>query len=118
MHDKVTRLRQILSEAIPRKPAQPQSEVEALRAFQYYESSQPTAPTLDQSPKARAIREITRIASWYQWGHVVEMALDDAQASSLASLDDITIEELRVTLKRLEDCVHTGGDSPYSPPAR
>lgn len=64
MHDKVTQLRQLLAESMPRRPATP--ERRALAAFQRYQYNG-GLPPIEQSPRARAEREIQRIAMTYGW---------------------------------------------------
>lgn len=118
MHDKVTRLRQIISEAIPHKPKPALTEAAANDAFAYFESNAPQPIVIEQTPEARAIREIMRIANWYGWPGEVTRALDAAGACNLQSLAKEKLEELLDQMRLLEDCIHTGGDSPYAPPAR
>lgn len=118
MHDKVTRLRQLLSEAVPRTPEPSPQEAAALKAFAIYEVNAPTPFVLEQTPKARAMREIMRIASWYQWHGEIERALDRVGVSALTDLEDYELEELLSRMRQLEDCVQNGTDAPDAPPAR
>ena len=118
MHDKVSRLRQIMSEAVPRRPLPDRSEAAANDAFAYFECNAPQPIVVEQTPEARAIREIMRIATWYGWPGEITRALDAAGATVLQSLDSEQLQDLLERMRTLEDCVHTGGDSPNAPPAR
>lgn len=117
MHEKVTRLRQIMSEALPRPREEP-AEVQARSAFAYYEVNAPQPLVLEQTHQARAIREVTRIATWYAWWGEVERALDAAGCGSLQSLAEEDLDRLVARMRKLEDCVQSGGDAPDAPPAR
>jgi hypothetical protein len=46
------------------------------------------------------------------------MAMDQAEASTLADLADDEIDGLLYQLLQLEDCMQVCGDSPFAPPAR
>lgn len=121
MHDKVSRLRQIMREAIPTPSPPsvlPKSEAAANDAFAYFEANAPQPIVVDQSPEARAIREIMRIANWYGWPGEVTRALDSAGALSLHSLESDQLSRLLQRMRTLEDCVQNGGDAPDAPPAR
>lgn len=118
MHDKVTRLRQLLSEAVPRTPEPSPQEAAALKAFAIYEVNAPTPFVLEQTPKARAMREIMRIAGWYQWQGEIERALDTVGATTLGDLQEHELEDLLTRMRLLEDCVQNGTDAPDAPPAR
>lgn len=106
-------MRQILEGARPRG-----AESEAQRAFQLYEFN--TGPVIyaEQTPRARAEREVGRIANWYNLGAEVQRALDAAQVSLVGGLDDAELEQLVERMRRLEDCLQNGGDPPDAPPAR
>lgn len=117
MRDKVTRIRQLLQEAAP-QPVEETQEAKARRAFAAYAANEDRLFYVDPAPRARAIREVLRIATGYGWPHVVEQALDDAGAMSLTSLMDADLEALLTKLRQFEDCVRNGLDSPEVPPAR
>lgn len=111
MREKVARLRQLMSEAVPQlnKP---------LLVFPPSCAGINETTELEQTPRSRSIRRILRIVETNQWPQVLEMALDQAEAPTLAHLKDDEVEGLLNQLLQLEDCVHVCGDSPYSPPAR
>lgn len=118
MQDKVTRLRQIMSEAIPLAPAIPPSQAAANEAFAYFDANGSAGIAIEQTPQARAIRDIMRIASWYGWSSEITRAMDAASASTLHDLMPDDLDLLHRRMRTLEDCVHTGSDAPDSPPAR
>lgn len=119
--DKVTRLRQLLSEATPQKdepmPRSPaQEQTEAWRRFQQFESYQVPAP-LEADSSAVAAREITRIAGWYGWTSEIQRVLDRENKLFLSSLAPEVLQQLYVRMKDLEDCVQQGLGAPDAPPA-
>jgi len=118
MRDRVARLRSLLSEATDVRKPEPTPEAQALKAFQFYDFNSAPPVVLDQSPRARSMREIMRIARWYGWGGEIDRALDAAGAEMLSSLSDSELERLQARMRNLEDCVHTAGDCPDVPPAR
>lgn len=111
MRDKVARLRQLMSEAVPQvnKP---------LLVFPSNCSGVTETTQLEQTPRSRRMRRILRIAEINQWPQVLEIALDNAQASTLAELGDEDLEALLEQMLHLEDCMQVCADSPLSPPAR
>lgn len=115
MHDKVTQLRQLLAESMPRRPATP--ERRALAAFQHYQYNG-GLPPIEQSPRARAEREIQRIALTYGWQGAVVRALDDAGATELAGLDDQLLDGLARQMREYVDRAMTACDFDEAPPAR
>lgn len=117
MRDSVARVRQLLAEARTPKPTDSE-EARARRAFDYFDFNSSPPPVLEQTPRARTLRDITRIATWYGWGGEVARALDAAQASSPADLTDEQLEALQARLQRLEHCAQEGLDCPDAPPAR
>lgn len=118
MHeDKVSRLRKIMADALPNAPVNPAVPHNASHAYQLFQFNQATRQVL-QTPRARAEREVVRIAAWYDWSSEVLRAMDRAEASTLSQLDDLELHSLLEHLRQLEDCVHQGFDSPLSPPAR
>ena len=119
MHDKVSRIRALLDEAVKRKDALARSpEAEARLAYQAYASNDERAFYADPAPRARSVREILRIAAFYNWPRVVERALDDAGVRSLTSLSDGDLEALLAHMRQLEDCARNALDPPDAPPAR
>lgn len=107
MHEKVARLRQLMSEALPQSKA---ALVFPCGSFGLTENSK-----LLQSPRARSIRRIIRIVEANQWPQVLEMALDQAEATSLAELSDSDVANLLCHLESLEDCMDACADSNFSP---
>lgn len=117
--DKVTRLRQLLSEATlsTAKPSnRPETEVEAWRRFQHFESFQAPAP-LQSDSRAVAVREITRIAGWYGWSSEIQRTLDRENVLFLSALSPDGLQGLHDRMKHLEDCVQQGLGAPDAPPA-
>ncbi len=115
--DKVTRLRQLLREAVPVQPIPVSSpENEAWRAYQHHAYNIPAEP-IDRSARAKAIREINRIACWHCWQSEVYRWLSNTLANSLGELDDRQLQELHAHMVRLESCVNDGLGSPFAPAA-
>lgn len=117
MRDRVERLRQLLAEATPMHPP---NEAGLMLASN---EAAPTGPdwrsiVLDDAPRARAEREIMRIASWYGWGAEIVRAIDAAGCVSMAGMSNAQIEALQTRMKVLEECVQEGLDPPDAPPAR
>lgn len=93
-------------------------ETLALQRFHYYEFNSYQGPVLDQTRRARAMREIERIATWYGWEREIARAMDAAQVMVLADMDEEALYALKARLRTLEDNVQHGLDSPDAPPAR
>lgn len=107
------KVRQILAEARPRE-----AESEARRAFQLFEFNSGPVIYAEQTPRARAEREVGRIATWYNLAGEVQRALDAAGVAMMGGLDDDALEQLVERMRQLEDCLQNGGDPPDAPPAR
>lgn len=101
MRDNVARLRQLLQEAVPEKPA---STAELF--------------SLDQTPRARLEREVTRIATLYGWQAEVVHFLDRHEALGLIALSIEQLELLQQRMRKLEECLLEGFDHPDCAPAR
>lgn len=114
---KVSRLRQIISEAIPVEPQKPASEVDAWRRYQAFAANDPL-PAFDTSERAKQVREINRIATSYGWISEIQRYMDQADATSIASLDDDQVTELHERMCTLETCAREGFDPPDVPAAR
>ena len=113
----VQQVEQVLAEVAPKvRKTRLTPEAEALRAFQYHETFAP-ALVVDQTPRARAIREVMRIATWYGWMGEVARSLDRELAASLASLSDEGLDQLVVRMRLLEECAQNGGQAPDAPAA-
>jgi len=106
----------VLAEIGVREQPAEAPEMQATQAFQLY-SFNVAHPVLDQSPRARAIREISRIAGQYGWGDEVARVLAAAGAATLPDLDDYPLTWLLERLRQLQECRHFGGYSPDEPPA-
>jgi hypothetical protein len=117
MRDNVATLRALLSDAFGAPVIGPE-EVQARKAFQLYEFNTAPAPPLDMSPRAKAQREIMRIASWYGWGGEIERALDAAGEASMSGLSMRQMDQLLGRMVRLEHCIQEGCDPADAPPAR
>ena len=120
MRDNVARVRQLLSEAVEAKQALLNNSTEARirRQFDLHESNVGAPVLIDQSARARALRQIRRIATWYGWQNEIEAALDLAAVSSVEGLGDDQVAALHQRLAGLEDCAQNALDSPDAPPAR
>lgn len=105
MRENVARLRQLLSEAVP--------DAQKSRG-----PSNSDLFVIDASPRAKAEREITRIATWYCWQTEVIRFLDNENALTLGGLSIDAIYRLLVRVQKLEDCVREGLDPPDCVPAR
>lgn len=114
---KVSRLRQIISEAVPVDPPKGASEDDAWRRFQSFAANDPL-PAFDDSERARQIRAINRIATSYGWVGELQRLLDGFGASSLSSLDDLQVAIAHERMITLEDCAREGFDPPDCPVAR
>lgn len=74
---------------------------------------------LDQSPRGRATREITRIIERNEWGvSAVTEWMDDHCVRSLTEVPEQDLWGLRDWLQDLRDAADTACDSRFSPPAR
>lgn len=113
----VQQVENVLAEIAPRAKPATTPEFQALQAFQLYDFNA-GHPAIEQTPRARAMREITRIATWYGWTGEIARVLDATGALSLAGLEEESLEELLTRMRLLEECVQNGGDAPDAPPAR
>lgn len=118
MQDKVARLRQLMSEALPKDTGHRSAEADASRAFRLYEFNSAPPLVVEQTPRARIERDIDRIAAWYGWHGEVARALDSAAVSTVGALTDGDLERLQCRMRQLEECVKEGLDCPDAPPAR
>lgn len=118
MRDNVARVRRLLEEAAEARRPDPTPEAKALQNFSLHEFNRVQQHTAEQTPRARAQREIERIANWYGWGGEIDRALDAAGVMSAGGMTDAQIEQLLTRMRQLEDCVQNGTDCPDAPPAR
>lgn len=113
----VGQVEQLLAEIAPDMGAQPETKQhKASQDFTWYDLNVQAAP-LEQTPRARAIREITRLASYHGWGQEVSRFLDRCEVAALPALPDDDLQALRDHMRRLEDCLHSGAGAPDAPPA-
>lgn len=116
---RLTQLRQLVRDAVsPAREVVESSETKAHRDFRLHEFNAGQAFVVEQTTRARAIREITRIATWYGWPGEMARALDAAGAESLQGLGELELDALVSRMRLLEECVQNGGDAPDAPPAR
>lgn len=117
--EKVSQLRQLLSEATPirEKPrSHTETQTEAWRRFQHFETYSAPVP-LASDWRAVAAREITRIAGWYGWTNEIQRVLDRNNSLFMSSLPDDELHELLERMRCLEDCAQQGLGAPDAPPA-
>lgn len=119
MRKNVSELLKLVGDAkLSRQIVEDAEEARRRSAFQLYEFNTAPPLVLDQSPAARAAREIMRVVNWYGWGGEIERALDAAGVGSLSALTLDQVEQLRDHMQRLERCAQDGCDSPDALPAR
>lgn len=114
---KVSRLRQIIAEAVPVEPPKTADESDAWRRFQSFAANDPL-PAFDDSERARQLRAINRIATSYGWIAEIQRLLDGFEVSTLSALDDDQVALAYQRFVTLEDCVREGFDPPDCPVAR
>lgn len=74
---------------------------------------------LDQTPRARGIRQIRRIANRHSWGpELIHRAMDDAGVQTEEQMTDEAILSLLEEMQRQHDRAHAGCDDDDAPPAR
>ena len=117
MNENVSRLRQLLADASPRRQKKSPAPEQAQREYDYFAANEPVVATLDTSPRAKAVREIMRIAEWRNAHVALTMTLDRMDASSVSDLPDDKLATLLETMRQIELCAETGAGSPYAPPA-
>lgn len=117
-HEKVTRLRQLMSEATKAEPPPTRAATEPWHHPQQLQVAPPKVLfDLDTSWRGITMRNITRIAIWYGWTVEVQRALDAKAATHLAALNDDELRALNNRMTQLEDCAQHGFGPPESPPA-
>jgi hypothetical protein len=117
MHEHVKRIRELLKDATPKaKPRPVETEEQRRRAFEYYEFNV-GLPVVESTPRARALRDIARISTWYGWGAEVTRALDAEGVTAAGELSDAAVEALLVRMLHLEDAAQMGCGAPDAPPA-
>lgn len=107
----------MLAEAQPRCPDKGSGDTEAWRRFDLEQRLQGSL-SLEQTPRARMIREINRIALRYGWTQPIVEALDRARAQALCLLQDEDLEQLVMRMRRYVDSAMHGCDPEDGPPAR
>lgn len=113
---KVSRLRQIIADAIPIDPKPTDVEADAWRRYQQFACNDPL-PALDGGDYARKVRNINRIAISYGWIGELQHQLDKREASSLQALDDTELEAVHDRFVMLESCYRDGCNLPDGPHA-
>ena len=117
MKENVARIRRLLEESV-REKKQLDAQERAKRAFELYEFNV-SLPAVDTSPRARALRTVARIVSWYAWaGPEVARQLDRCGVAAVDDLDDDQVGDLLDRMRQLEDCAQEGLDPPDAPAAR
>ncbi|HLU91596.1 MAG TPA: hypothetical protein VKZ46_03335 [Pedomonas sp.] len=114
---KVSRLRQIIADAVPAEPPKGDAESEAWQRFQNFTANDPI-PAFDTSLRARRIRNVNRIAISYGWIREIQHFLDQREAPSIQSLGDDELEAMHQHFMTLETCYREGCDLPDGPHAR
>lgn len=110
VQQKLTALRGVV------EPKDQDAERDARLAYEGY-ALETEHPMLEQTPRARAIREISRIASYHGWGLEVARYLDRVHAASVPDLNDDQLYDLVDRLLRFEECLHAGFGPLDAPPA-
>lgn len=113
----VRQVEDVLAEIAPRRRPHASAEMHAAWAFKAYQDNAGGDYYAEQTPRARALRELDRIARWYGWQAEVLRALDAAGVTTPAGLDDDSLDQLLARLRSLEDALHNGGQAPDAPPA-
>ncbi|MGH8075592.1 MAG: hypothetical protein ACREO4_16200 [Lysobacter sp.] len=114
---KVSRLRQLIADAVPQPSTKTPEEEDAWRRYQSFAANQPY-PAFDTSFRAVQVRTINRIASTYGWIGEIQRFLDDHAEAGISGLDDDQVTVLFDRMRTLEACVQDGCDPPDMPPAR
>lgn len=117
MQEKVSRLRKLMAEAVPRPTTVTQPEQDMWARYQNHAANTADPVALDDSDRARAVRTINRISTWYGASSVIVAWLDRRGATGIAALPDEQVQELRAHMEQIEDCAQQGFDSPFAPPA-
>jgi hypothetical protein len=117
MQDHVARIRELLRDATPKKRPAPDPSEQMRRAFEYYEFNV-GLPVVEQTPRARAMREIARISTWYGWTTEITRALDAEGVNATGELSDSAIETLLERMQSLLAAAQAGCDPDEGLPAR
>ena len=67
----------------------------------------PGFPTIQQTPRARAIRRIAEIAGIRGWELAITRALDEHAATHVSELPDSAVFALRDRMEYFEDCAQS-----------
>ena len=129
LQQRVSRLRELIKDAatetaahvdqarMPPMPDPTDLEADAWRRYNAFVQNEPL-PAADTSARARAIRNINRIAVGYQWVSELQRILDRYGESSLQALSDSDLEVMHDRFVTLESCYLEGCDLPDAPHAR
>ena len=115
MHDKVSRLRQLMADAVPRPAPRSLAEEDMWARYAAHAANSPDPVALDDSQRAVDVRAINRIATWYNATSALVAWLDKAGATSISALNDDRVADLREHMQQIEDCAQSGFDSPFAP---
>jgi hypothetical protein len=117
---RVSRLRQIIADAVPIPQPDPTAttgEADAWRRYAVFAANEPL-PAADDSYRAKSIRKINRLAIYFGWAAEIQKFLDEHDASSISALADDQVDSLLHHMLALEDCMREGCDPPDMPAAR
>ena len=117
MNEKVSRLRQLMSDAVPRPASRSLAEEDMWARYASHAANSPDPVALDDSERALNVRAINRIATWYNATSALVAWLDRAGATSISALGDDRVVALREHMQQIEDCAQSGFDSPFAPAA-
>lgn len=116
-NEAVAKIRRLLEQSEKDRRTPKSAEAVARQQFEAYEFNT-ALPAVDQSPRARRLRTVSRFVSWYPWGNlVVTQFLDRRHASSVGMLGEDDLIELVERLGRLEEAAREGYDMPDAPSA-
>jgi hypothetical protein len=86
-------------------------DAQRLRAFEYYEFNV-GLPVVEQSPRARKLREVARLSTWHGWGDEITRALDREGVRAAGELSDAGLDALGLRLRALQDSKMNDYDPP------
>lgn len=115
--DWMRQVRDVMEEIQPGPPRVASPESEAWQRYDFNNQLLDAIP-IEQTPRARDIREINRIATYRSWQSEVAAAVDRAGASGLNAMEDHELHDLAAHMRRLVDCAHNGCDLADDFPAR
>lgn len=109
----------IIAEEMASIPSPPPVRVSSALEWRGYNEDLLAPVVLDQSPKARTLREIRRIAYRYPWGPMlIQRAMDDAGVAIETDLSEVEASILLMEIRRHDDRAQHVCDDDQAPPAR